>query len=87
MVPLAIVGAQFGIVDVWPSYMLIDMFLWEPNSRVMKKVGAFMYGNSVRLSDAVACYNAGNRRYKSRVEAVLRAWYDTWNRIENRRHL
>jgi len=54
MDPLAVVGAQFDIVDIWPSYMLRDMFLWEPNSRVMKKVGAFMYGNSVRLSDAVA---------------------------------
>ena len=36
------------------------MFKLEPNSRVMKKVAAFMYGNNVRLSDAVACYNVFN---------------------------
>ena len=55
----------------------------EPNSRVMKKEAAFMYGNNVRLSDAVVCYNACNGRHQSRVEIVLRAWYDVWDRDEN----
>ena len=30
---LAVVEAQLGIVDIWPSYVLRYMFLWEPNSR------------------------------------------------------
>ena len=47
----------------------------EPNSLVMKKVAAFMYGNNVRLSDAVACFNACNG-----VETVLRAWCDVWDK-------
>ena len=50
----------------------------------MKKVAAFMYGNSVRRSDAVACYNACNGRHQRRVENVLKAWYDSWDRDENR---
>ena len=58
----------------------------EPNSRVMKKVAAFMYGNNLRLSDVVACYNACNGRHQSRVETVLRAWYDVWNRDVNQSH-
>ena len=41
---------------------------------VMKQVAAFMYGNSVGLSDAVACYNACNGRHQRRVETVLNAW-------------
>ena len=43
----------------------------------MKKV-AFMYGKSVRLSDAVACYNAWK---------LLKAWYDAWDMDENRSHM
>jgi hypothetical protein len=45
----------------------------EPNSCAIKKVEAFMYGNNVRLSDAVACYNACNGRHQSRVETALMA--------------
>ena len=43
-------------------------------------------GNSVRLTDAVACYKACNGRHQSRVETVLRAWYDVWDRAVNQRH-
>ena len=58
----------------------------EPNSRVMKKVAAFMYRNNVRLCDAVACYEACNG-HQIRVETVLRAWYDVWDRDVNQRHM
>ena len=59
----------------------------EPNPRVMKKVAAFMYGNNVRLSDAVACYNACNGRHQNRVERVLKTWYDVSNRDEDSKHM
>jgi len=62
------------------------MYTLEPNSSVMKKVAAFMYGNNVRLSDAVACYKSCNGRHQSCVETVVRAWYDAWNRDANQRH-
>jgi hypothetical protein len=52
----------------------------------MKKVAAFMYGNNVRLSDAVACYKACNGRHLNCFETVLRAWYDVWDRDVNQRH-
>jgi acyl-CoA hydrolase len=57
----------------------------EPNSRVTKKVAVFMYGNNVRLSDAVACYKACNVRHQSSVETVLGAWYDVWDRDVNQK--
>ena len=84
MDPLAVV-AQLGSVDSWPPYVLRLMFMLEPNSRVMK-VAAFMYGNNVRLSDAIACYNACNGRHQTRVETTLRAWYDVWDRDVNQSH-
>ena len=49
----------------------------------MKKLSAFMYGKKVRLSDAMACYNACNGRHQSRIETVLRVWYCVWYRDEN----
>ena len=86
MNPLAVLEAQLGIVDIWPTYVLGYMFLLEPNSHVMK-VAAFMYGNNVRLSDAVACYNACNGRHQSRVENALKAWYFARDRDDNRSHM
>ena len=87
MYPLAVVEAQLGSVDSWPPYVLRLMFMLEPNSRLMKKVAAFIYGNNVRLSDAVGCYKACNGRHQSSVETVLRSWYDVWDRDVNRRHM
>ena len=79
MDPLAVVEAQLGSVDSWPSYVLRLMFMLEPNSRVMKKVAAFMYGNNVRLSDAVACYKACNGRNQSQVETVPWCCFFLWH--------
>ena len=42
MDPLAVVEAQLGSVDIWPSYVLRYMSLLEPNAHVMKKVAAFI---------------------------------------------
>ena len=56
--PLAVVEAQLGSVNSWPSKVLRYIFLAEPNARVMEKLAAFMYGNNVRVSDAVTCSNA-----------------------------
>ena len=87
MDPLVVAEAQLGTMYIWPSYVLSDIFLCEPNSRVMKKVAAFVYGNSLRLSDAVASCNACNGRHQSRVETVVNTWYDVWNSNENGRHM
>jgi hypothetical protein len=86
MDPLAVVEAHVVSVDSWAPDVLRLMFMLEPNPHVMKKVAAFMYGNNVRLSDAVACYKACNGRHQSCVETVLRASYDVWARDVNQRH-
>jgi hypothetical protein len=50
-------------------------------------VAAFMYGNNVRLSDAVGCYNACNGRQQRGIETEMRACYDNWDIQVNRRHI
>ena len=86
MDPFAVVEAQLSTVDISQQYVLRIRFMLEPNSRVMKKVAAFMYGNNVRLSEDVACYNACNGCHQSRFETVLRAWYVVWDRDVNHSH-
>ena len=86
MDPLAVVEAQLSSVDSWPPYVLRLMFMLDPNPRVMKKVAAFMCGNNVRLSVGVGCYKVCNG-HRSRVETVLRARYDEWDREVNRRYM
>ena len=80
------VEEQLGSVESWPSNVLRYMFLAEPNARMLKKVVAFMYRNNVRVSDAVAYYNACNSMHQSYVEASLKAWYFVWDRDECQRH-
>ena len=87
MDPLAVVEAQLGSVDSWPEYELTRMFILKPNPLLVKHVATFMYGNNVRLSDVVACYDACNGRHQRGVETEMRAWYDTWDIQVNRRHL
>ena len=76
---LGVVEAQLGSVDSWPPHVLRFMFFLKANPRVMKQVAAFMYGNNVRLSDTVGCYNACNGRYRRGVETEMRACYDEWD--------
>jgi hypothetical protein len=85
--PLAVVEAQLGSVDSWPPHVLRFMFILKPYPRVVKQVAAFMYGNYVRLSDAVGCDNACNGRYRKGVETEMRACYDEWDIQVNRRHM
>jgi len=80
------VEAQLCTVNIWPSNGLRDIFLWETNKRVTKKVAAFMYGNSLRLSDAVACYNACYGIHHSLMKMALKNWYDVWDRDKNGRY-
>ena len=49
----------------------------ETNSCLMKKIAAILYGKKVRLSDAVACYNACTGRHKEQDYSMLlkcQAW-------------
>ena len=63
------------------------MFSLKPYPRMVKQVAVFMYGNNVRMSDAVGCYNACNGRYRRGVETEMRACYDEWDIQVNRRHM
>jgi hypothetical protein len=78
-----------GGVDSWPTYIAMDMFVVEPNARVMKIVAGFMFGNEVTLDKAEDCYIACRRQQYSReIKEALYSWYDTWDtHTRNRRNV
>ena len=47
MDPLIAVEDILGGVESWPTYIIYNMFLVEPNTISVKKVAAFMYGSGV----------------------------------------
>ena len=87
MDPLAIVEAQLGIVEIWPSYVLRYMFLSEPISYIMKKVAAFMYGKSARRLTTWPVIRRVTVDIRGPWKLLLNAWYDAWNMDENRSHV
>ena len=56
MGPLAAVKEQLGSVDSCPTRVITDMRHEEPNIRFSSRLGAFMYGNGVSVSDAAKLY-------------------------------
>ena len=74
MNPLAVVESYLGSVERWPSSLLMDMFTEESKARVIRRLAAFMYGNYVTVSDAVACFNACNGMNRSYVDSSLKVW-------------
>jgi hypothetical protein len=76
-----------GGVESWPTYVILDMFVSEPNPRVMKKVAGFMYGNGVPVETAAECYIAcRGQQYSQEINGALFSWYDTWDRYRRNRH-
>jgi len=55
---LKAVEDMLGDVETWPSYVIYNMFIVEPNTISVKKIAAFMYGNGVPVEKAIACFNA-----------------------------
>ena len=68
--PLKVVD-HFGDVEIWPTYIVIRMFVPEPSHRSNKDVAAFMYVNNTPIGIAVECFNACNIMKCSVVEAAM----------------
>jgi len=49
MDPLRAVEDIVGDVDSWPTYIICDLFVTEPNTISVKHVADFMYGNGVPI--------------------------------------
>jgi len=64
------------------------IFVEEPKSDVIKRVATFMYGNYVRMSDGVECYNACNGMHRRYVDMSQKAWNHVWENddYEYQRH-
>ena len=66
-------------VENWPTYVIYNMFLVEPNTISVKKVAAFMYGNAVPVISAINCFNACMGLDCYYVSRALKNWYSIWD--------
>jgi hypothetical protein len=77
-----------GGVESWPTCMILNMFVVQPNEHAMKKVAAFLYGNGVPVEMAVECYVAcRGREHIQAINQAILSWYYTWNRETHKRHM
>ena len=78
MDPLRAVEDTLGDVESWPTYIIYNMFLVEPNTISVKKVAAFMYGNGVPVISAINCFNACMGLDIYYVSCAMNNWYSIW---------
>jgi hypothetical protein len=77
-----------GGVESWPTYMILNMFVVQPNERSMKKVAAFMYRNGVPVEMAAECYVASRgREHIQAINQAIFSWYYTWSSEAHKRHM
>jgi len=67
-----------GDVESWPTYLIYDIFVVEPNRHSVKKVAAFFYGKGISIEKAVDYFIACIEivLYK----CALRDWYSIWDK-------
>ena len=71
MDPLSAIEEIIGHVDTWPTYIIHDMFIEEPNVKSVKTVATFICGNTISCGLAIDCFNACNGLKKSAVAAFI----------------
>jgi hypothetical protein len=74
MDPLSLVEERVGAVESWPAYVILHVFVDEPNARTLRNVAAFLYGNEVPVERAAYCFNACNGRNRSYVDEKIHEW-------------
>jgi hypothetical protein len=79
---------QIGKVELWPSYILLHLFVDLPDHVTMRKVAAFFFGNGVEKSCAASCYAACNTFGMSHeIIDTIYDWYYRWENCTHGEHL
>ena len=88
MDPSKAVEDMLGVVETWPTYVIFNMFLVEPNTISVKKVTAFMYDSAVPVTRAINCFNACMEfdSSSSYVSSPMKNWYSTWDKNPYKPH-
>jgi hypothetical protein len=86
MDPLSAVEDLLGEVECWPTYVIYNMFVEELSPTSVKKIAAFMYGNSIPIENAVQCFIACNGLNTSFVSQNMNDWYCVWDKNHYKIH-
>jgi len=67
-------------VETWPTYILLDLFVEDPNIVSVREIAGFMYGNGVPIREATQCFQMCNAGRRAFIEQNMVFWYKEWNR-------
>ena len=79
MDPLRAVEDIVGDVDSWPTYIICDLFVTNPNTISVKHVIAFMYSKGVPIEKAVDCFIAYVGMDSYYFSCAMKDWYSIWD--------
>jgi hypothetical protein len=85
---LSKIEQQVGPVGLWPTYILLHVFVDKSSDVTLKKMAAFFCGNGVdkqSAMDLVANYNTAGTPHM--ICDAIDYWYITWERHPRRYHL
>jgi len=74
MDPLSSVEDVLGDVETWPTYIIYNMFVVEPNTISVKKIAAFLYGNGAPVERAIDSFNASMGLDSFYVSCAMKDW-------------
>jgi len=86
MDPLSAVENNLGGVEIWPSSIIIDLFITKHCTISVINVAAFMYGNNVPVEKAVDCFVACVGIDSYYVSCAVKDWYSTWDNLPYKTH-
>ena len=82
MDPLSAVENNLGGVEIWPSSIIIDLFITKPCTVSVINVAAFMYGNNVPVEKVVDCFVACVGIDSYYVSCAVKDLYNTWDNLK-----
>jgi len=77
--PLSVVEERLDAVQTWPTYILVDMFVEDPNEVSVREVSGFMYGNGVPFNEAERCLQVCNGGRREFIKERMWYWYKLWD--------
>jgi hypothetical protein len=82
------VEKHVGPFDIWPTYILMYIFVDKPNDDTLKKVSAFLYGNGIDKEAAAEFFATCNPEgAPHRICDAVCHWYSTWEQHPRVKHL
>jgi hypothetical protein len=80
MDPLSVAEDHLEAVNIWPTSIILLMFVEDPSDRTVKEVAGFLYGNDVPINLAVEYFYWCNSAKAVYLDEKMHEWSYIWDR-------